>query len=155
MVLYGNLANVEEFERLPEVYIQLKALQKVKAEDIGDEQKRIIIEENKNFFNLFKGTLKHLDVPRLEVHHKAADIHCVFEGEEAIFFGAVGETTPDGDYIAERDVAFLKGKTENMCILHPGDFLVVMPDEVHSPLNATSSYNCEVVKKAVGKIFYK
>ena len=42
---------------------------------------------NKNYFVVFEGPTKHLESPRLEVHHKAIDIHVVFEGEEAIWYG--------------------------------------------------------------------
>lgn len=152
-MIYGKLNDIEQYKNLDEIYRQLLALSKVDPSEIGAEPKRVEVDGDKNYFTLLEAATKHLDPPRLEVHHRAADIHCVYEGIEAIYFGDGEGVEPDGEYIAERDVAFLKGVKENVCYLHPGEFLLVMPEEVHSPLNA--SHGCEKVKKAVGKIFYK
>lgn len=152
MILYGKLNDIEPFSRMPELYAQLKELQKVKPEDIGTDPKKVIVDGDKNYFTLFTGKLK-TGKPRLEVHHKAADVHVVYEGVDAVYLNAIGTVEEDGEYIAERDVAFFKGETEDVVHLYPGDFVVVMPEDLHSPLNA--SHGCETVKKAVGKIFYK
>lgn len=152
-MIYDKLANREWYKGLPEVYAQLEALAKVKAEDVSAESRQVVLEAGKNYFTAFEAPTKTAQPPRLEVHHKAADIHCVFEGEEAIYVGDYEGTTPDGDYIAERDVAFFSGVKDSVIYLKPGEFLVVFPEEIHSPLNA--GHGCPKVKKAVGKIFYK
>ncbi|MCI8663103.1 MAG: DUF386 domain-containing protein [Hungatella sp.] len=152
-MIYGKLEDLQYYKGLKEVYSQLTELSKVKAEDIGPEPKKVAVDGDVNYFTLFEAETKHLVPPRLEVHHRAADIHCVFEGVEAIWYGDYEGTEPDGEYIVERDVAFLKGVKENVCYVGPGEFLIVFPEEIHSPLNA--SHGCEKIKKAVGKIFYK
>lgn len=152
-MIYGKLKEKEQYKELEEIYKQLCELSKVEAKDVTTEMKRVVVDGDKNFFTMGEMETKHLTPPRLEVHHRAADIHCVFEGVEAIYVGDYEGTQPDGGYIAERDVAFLTGIKDSVCYLRPGEFMVVMPEEVHSPLN--SAYGCEKVKKAVGKIFYK
>lgn len=152
-MIYGKLKDIEQYKEMTEVYEQLVELSKVDPKDVTADFKRVEVNGSKNFFTMGEMATKHMDPPRLEVHHKAADIHCVFEGIEAIYVGDYEGTEPDGDYIEERDVAFLKGVKDSVCYVRAGEFMVIMPEEVHSPLN--SAYGCEKVKKAVGKIFYK
>lgn len=151
-MIYGKLTDIEQYKDMEEIYKQLVALSKVKAEDVTADFQRVEVNGDTNFFTMGEMQTKHLDPPKLEVHHKAADIHCVFEGLDVVYFGDYEGTEPDGDYIEERDVAFLTGKKDSVCYIRPGEFAILMPEEVHSPLN--SAYGCEKVKKAVGKIFF-
>ena len=151
-MIFGSLNEIENYKEMPEIYAQLVELKK--AYDTKEEKpvSKVTL-NNKNYFVVFEGPTKHLESPRLEVHHKAIDIHVAPEGEEAIWYGDYANTAPDGDYIVERDVAFYTGSVNNVCYLQPGEFLLVFPEEVHSPMN--SCHGCEKEKKAVGKIFIK
>ena len=89
---------------------------------------------------------------RAEYHARYLDIQIVLRGQEAMTFStrpAAG--TPDIDWLAERDIAFLSaGEQEKTVILNEGDFVVFYPGEVHKPLCAVGEP--AKVRKAVVKI---
>ena len=76
----------------------------------------------------------------------------MLRGQEAMTFStrpAAG--TPDIDWLAERDIAFLSaGEQEQTVILNEDDFVVFYPGEVHKPLCAVGEP--AKVRKAVVKI---
>lgn len=104
------------------------------------------------FYMISEDTTEPLAARRAEYHARYLDIQIVLRGQEAMTFStrpAAG--TPDIDWLAERDIAFLSaGEQEQTVILNEGDFVVFYPGEVHKPL-------CTVgepakVRKAVVKI---
>lgn len=104
------------------------------------------------FYMISEDTTEPLAARRAEYHARYLDIQIVLRGQEAMTFStrpAAG--TPDIDWLAERDIAFLSaGEQEQTFILNEGDFVVFYPGEVHKPLCAVGEP--AKVRKAVVKI---
>ncbi|MGU0171286.1 YhcH/YjgK/YiaL family protein [Escherichia coli] len=79
------------------------------------------------------------------------DIQIVLKGQEGMTFSTQPAGTPDTDWLADKDIAFLpEGVDEKTVILNEGDFVVFYPGEVHKPLCAVGAP--AQVRKAVVKM---
>jgi len=87
---------------------------------------------------------------RAEYHARYLDIQIVLKGQEGMTFSTLPAGTPDTDWLADKDIAFLpKGEQEKTVVLSEGDFVVFWPGEVHKPL-------CKVTEPAkVRKVVVK
>ena len=75
----------------------------------------------------------------------------VLKGQEGMTFSTQPAGTPDTDWLADKDIAFLpEGVDEKTVILNEGDFVVFYPGEVHKPLCAVGAP--AQVRKAVVKM---
>ena len=55
-------------------------------------------------------------------------------------FSTLPHGTPDTDWLADKDIAFLpEGEQEKTVVLSEGDFVVFYPGEVHKPLCAVGA----------------
>ncbi|EOO0229342.1 toxin-antitoxin biofilm protein TabA, partial [Escherichia coli] len=88
---------------------------------------------------------------RAEYHARYLDIQIVLKGQEGMTFSTQPAGTPDTDWLADKDIAFLpEGVDEKTVILNEGDFVVFYPGEVHKPLCAVGAP--AQVRKAVVKM---
>lgn len=69
-----------------------------------------------------------------ECHKKFADIQYMYKGEELFGVNNTKELQPLTDYDDSRDIQFLKGNNaENYFTLRSGDFVILFPQDAHSP----------------------
>ena len=69
---------------------------------------------------------------RAEYHARYLDIQIVLKGQEGMTFSTLPHGTPDTDWLADKDIAFLpEGEQEKNVVLSEGDFVVFWPGEVH------------------------
>lgn len=88
---------------------------------------------------------------RAEYHARYLDIQIVLKGQEGMTFSTLPNGTPDTDWLADKDIAFLPaGKQEKTVVLSEGDFVVFYPGEVHKPLCAVGE--AAPVRKVVVKL---
>ncbi|HXP97391.1 MAG TPA: YhcH/YjgK/YiaL family protein [Telmatospirillum sp.] len=96
-------------------------------------------------------TKAHADT-RPEVHQKYIDVQFIWRGREKI--GVVidnGSNDVAEDSLADRDVLFYRDvENESALELHPGNFAVFFPSDVHRPLCQVDGP--EAVRKVVVKI---
>ncbi|XNM58164.1 YhcH/YjgK/YiaL family protein [Escherichia coli] len=65
---------------------------------------------------------------RAEYHARYLDIRIVLKGQEGMTFSTQPAGTPDTDWLADKDIAFLpEGVDEKTVILNEGDFVVFYP----------------------------
>ena len=69
---------------------------------------------------------------RWEAHIKFMDIQYVVSGYEGFGLGKRDNMENDGEYIAEKDLQFLKGDSW-FAKMEAGDFCVLFPDDAHKP----------------------
>ncbi|MGS4817737.1 YhcH/YjgK/YiaL family protein [Raoultella terrigena] len=109
------------------------------------------IDGNNLFYLISQDTTEALSERRAEYHARYLDIQIVLQGEEGMTFSTRPAGTPDIDWLADKDIAFLAaGEEEKTMILRAGDFVVFYPGEVHKPLCAVGSP--AKVRKAVVKM---
>ena len=87
---------------------------------------------------------------RYEAHRRYADLQCLVEGSETIYWAPVEGLTPDGDYSPAKDIVFFNDAPGSALILHPGLFTLFFPVDAHKP--ACCVHQPERVRKVVVKI---
>lgn len=109
------------------------------------------IDGNNLFYLISEDSTEPLTDRRAEYHARYLDIQIVLKGQEGMTFSALPAGTPDIDWLADKDIAFLAaGGQEKTVILNEGDFVVFYPGEVHKPLCAVGAP--AKVRKAVVKM---
>ena len=89
------------------------------------------IDENL-FYTVSDYETAHQSEKRWEAHIKFMDIQYVVSGYEGFGLGKTGNMEKDGEYIAEKDLQFLKGEGF-FAKVEAGDFCVLFPDDAHKP----------------------
>jgi len=109
------------------------------------------IDGNRLFYLISEDTTEPLAARRAEYHARYLDIQIILKGQEGMTFSTQPAGTPDTDWLADKDIAFLpEGVQEKTVVLSEGDFMVFYPGEVHKPLCAVGSP--AKVRKAVVKM---
>ncbi|MFG6656198.1 YhcH/YjgK/YiaL family protein [Scandinavium sp. M-37] len=109
------------------------------------------IDGNRLFYLISEDTTEPLAARRAEYHARYLDIQIILKGQEGMTFSTQPAGTPDTDWLADKDIAFLpEGVQEKTVVLSEGDFVVFYPGEVHKPLCAVGS--SAKVRKAVVKM---
>ncbi|MFP2239455.1 YhcH/YjgK/YiaL family protein [Pseudescherichia vulneris] len=109
------------------------------------------IDGNRLFYLISEDTTEPLAARRAEYHARYLDIQIILKGQEGMTFSTQPAGTPDTDWLADKDIAFLpEGVQEKTVVLSEGDFVVFYPGEVHKPLCAVGTP--AKVRKAVVKM---
>ncbi|WP_085165452.1 YhcH/YjgK/YiaL family protein [Gilliamella bombi] len=114
---------------------------------------RYDIDGDNMFFMVSDSTSRHIHDVNPEYHEKYIDVQIVLVGQEGMAVSTLPPYTKVLDNkLVENDIAFIETpKEETLLILHPNDFIVFLPNEVHKPLCAIDN-NIETVRKVVVKI---
>ncbi|WP_434637015.1 YhcH/YjgK/YiaL family protein [Klebsiella sp. I138] len=147
-MIVGHIHHLQAW--LPDALRQ--AIEHVKA-NVSEETPlgKYDIDGNNLFYMISEDTTEPLAARRAEYHARYLDIQIVLRGQEAMTFSTQPAGTPDIDWLAEKDIAFLSaGEEEKTIILNAGDFVVFYPGEVHKPLCAVGEP--AKVRKAVVKV---
>ena len=149
-MIYGNLQNGNGAQHVP-VVIQ-RALQHLKETDV-DALEYGVYEPSEEFLvQVIDHTTKPFDETRAEVHREKLDIHYSIAGNETIYV-RVAPTRHEltEDRFDEHDAGFYDTVEDEVAIqMHPGDFVVLYPGEIHRPGCTTSTSTR--IKKIVIKI---
>lgn len=105
------------------------------------------------FVNPVRFTTKPDEDCLYEAHELYADIHYILEGCEKIIVSDRAQVTEVTTYSADRDIGFYRCAEGVVCVLHPGQFLVCFPQDVHRV--AMQVEGPTAVKKLVGKFKVK
>lgn len=94
------------------------------------------------------GKTKEESLQRLECHDQFIDIQLVISGVEEMGWKPRGNcVSPKGEYDADKDVLFYEDAPDMFFTLHPGQFVIFFPDDVHAPMISSGN-----IKKLVMKI---
>ncbi|OCG39864.1 YhcH/YjgK/YiaL family protein [Gilliamella sp. Bif1-4] len=114
---------------------------------------RYDIDGDNMFFMVSDSTSRYIHDTNPEYHEKYIDVQIVLVGQEGMAVSTLPPYTKVLDNkLVENDIAFIETpKEETLLILHPNDFIVFLPNEVHKPLCAIDN-KIETVRKVVVKI---
>jgi biofilm protein TabA len=114
---------------------------------------RYDIDGDNMFFMVSDSTSRYIQDANPEYHEKYIDVQIVLVGQEGMAVSTLPPYTKVLDNkLVENDIAFIETpKEETLLILHPNDFIVFLPNEVHKPLCAIDN-KIETVRKVVVKI---
>ncbi|CBG90037.1 YhcH/YjgK/YiaL family protein [Citrobacter rodentium] len=147
-MIVGNIHHLQSW--LPEELRE--AIEYIKANVTeATEKGKHDIDGNRLFYLISEDTTEPFEQRRAEYHARYLDIQIVLKGQEGMTFSTLPADTPDTDWLADKDIAFLAaGEQEKTVILSEGDFVVFYPGEVHKPLCAVGAP--AQVRKAVVKL---
>ena len=136
-MIVGHIHHLQAW--LPDALRQ--AIEHVKAH-VSEETSpgKYDIDGNNVFYMISEDTTEPLAARRAEYHARYLDIQIVLKGQEGMTFSTLPHGTPDTDWLAGKDIAFLpEGDQEKTVVLSEGDFVVFWPGEVHKPLCAAEA----------------
>ena len=85
-----------------------------------------------------------------EVHRRYADIQLLLSGSEKIGVCPLSRIQESADFDEQNDCALFKGQDGELVALRPGEFVLVLPQDVHLP-NCQGN-NGSYSKKAIFKV---
>ncbi|CAM6271672.1 MULTISPECIES: YhcH/YjgK/YiaL family protein [Citrobacter] len=147
-MIVGNIHHLQSW--LPQELRE--AIEHIKAHVSETTEKgKHDIDGNRLFYLISEDMTEPFEKRRAEYHARYLDIQIVLKGQEGMTFSTLPAGTPETDWLAEKDIAFLpEGEQEKTVILNEGDFVVFYPGEVHKPLCAVGAP--AQVRKAVVKL---
>jgi uncharacterized protein, YhcH/YjgK/YiaL family len=136
-MIAGNIHNVQPW--LPEALRQAIAHVLTQVSDTTPPGK-YDIDGSSDFYLVAEDMTEPFEKRRAEYHARYLDIQILLKGQEGMVFSTQPAGTPDTDWLADKDIAFLpEGVQEKTAILNEGDFVVFYPGEVHKPLCAVGA----------------
>lgn len=131
-MIVGNIHNLQSW--LPQELAQAINYVKQHVTDATPTGKHDI-DGSRLFYLVSDDMTQPFDERRAEYHARYLDIQIVLKGQEGMTFSTLPNGTPDTDWLADKDIAFLPaGEQEKTVVLSEGDFVVFYPGEVHKPL---------------------
>lgn len=87
------------------------------------------------FVNIVDTVTEPAENRKAEAHKRYADIQFVASGKESIGVAIdTGNNTPSVEYNEEKDIVFYKDVEKEVLLdLHPGDFGIFFPEDIHRP----------------------
>lgn len=149
-MIYGNLKNGNGVAHVPPVIDA--ALQYLKETDIEALEFGVYQPSDLFEVQVIDLTTKPFEETRPEIHREKLDIQYSIAGHETIYV-RVAPTSHKivDDQFDERDIGFYDTVEDEVPIeMHPGDFLIFFPGEIHRPACVSSAPTR--IKKIVIKI---
>lgn len=133
-MIYSTLAESARIESLHPQF--KKAFDYIKSHDLlNAELGRIELDGDNLFINNVNPKLITAEEQVLEVHRDYLDIHVPLDVVEIIGIKPLADceslTQP---YDQEKECALYNDKPTNFIRVHPGEFLIVYPEDAHAPL---------------------
>ena len=133
-MIVSNLQNSRRIEALHPLFKTL--FEYVKTNDLlHAELGRIEIQGDDLFINNVNPECVPSDKQVLEVHHDYIDVHILLEGVETIGWKAIEDVAHEvKPYEEEGDCALYSDVPSTFVTLHPGQFMIVYPEDPHAPV---------------------
>ena len=133
-MILGNVCNLGSLDYLGPKMTEI--LEYLRDTDFTKLDEGKIELDGKNLFvNIIDTTTEPAEARKAEAHKNYIDIQFVASGKESI--GVAIDTknnTPSVPYSAEKDIVFYKDvENEILLDLHPGDFGIFFPEDIHRP----------------------
>ncbi len=128
-MIYGNIHDEKACTLLPPML--QRVLDYARTHDLGVlPEGRQEIEGDDLYVNIAHYTTGTRAEKIWEAHRIYADVHVLAAGTERIDVSAI-ERMEMGDYDSARDFIPAAGEVDASVVMHPGDFLVCLPSDVH------------------------
>lgn len=133
-MIVSNLKNVQRIEKLHPLFKVL--FDYVKTHDLlHSDLGRIEISGDNLFINNVNPDCVESDKQILEVHREYIDVHILLYGVETIGWKALEDATQEiKSYEKEGDCALYSDVPTTFVTLHPGQFVIVYPEDAHAPI---------------------
>ena len=143
------VSNLQHSDRIESLHPLFKTVfDYVKSHDLLNAPLgRIELQGDDLFINNVNPECVPADRQVLEVHHKYIDIHILLEGEETIGWKAIDDCANlTKAYDEAADCALYAEPASVYATLHPGQFMVVWPEDPHAPVIGSGKIRKLIVK---------
>lgn len=146
-MIYSSLSQSERIESLHPKFKQV--FDYIKSNDLLHlELGRIELDGDNLFINNVNPSLVTAGEQVLEAHKAYLDIHIPLDRNEIIGIISTEKCSKiKSGYNETNDYELYDDKPENFVTIHPGEFLIVYPEDAHAPLIGEGK-----IRKAVAKI---
>ncbi len=128
-MIIDSIKNIENYKGLEKIYDVLKFIEKTDFSKMDIGKYHI---DGDNLFYMVQEYDTKPDEGIGEIHYKYIDIQIIVKGEELIGYAPISCEKELVEENIEKDYAFYKCKTTKH-LLKDGDFMVLYPDDIHSP----------------------
>lgn len=110
---------------------------------------RVDIDGDALFVNIDDSVMQPAHERPLEAHRRYIDVQIPLTCDETFGWSPLAAlpAQPDVPYSDERDIAFYHAMAQAYCLVKPGQFYVLFPDDAHAPLVGEGP-----IRKVIGKI---
>ena len=124
------------------------AFEFLRRQDLADlELGRYDIDGDNVYALIQRNPTRRREDSSLEAHRKYIDIQMVLSGVESIGWKNRPTCTQRGqDYDAETDAEKFTDEPDAWATVHPGAFVIFLPDDTHAPMVGTGEIHKVVVK---------
>ena len=145
-MIYSSLSQSERIESLHPKFKQVFDF--IKSNDLLNmELGRIELDGDNLFINNVNPSLVTAEEQALEAHKVYLDIHIPLDKNEIIGITSTEKCSKvKSAYDEASDCEFFEDKPENFVTVHPGEFLIVYPEDSHAPLIGEGKLRKAVVK---------
>lgn len=145
-MILSNLKNSERIESLHPRFAQLFSY--VKTHDLlNTPLGRIELDGDNLFINNVEAAAKAEADQPLELHRTYIDVHILLVGNERIGWKAIGQLEDCSDYDQAGDCMLSKDRATASVDIHPGEFVIVYPEDAHAPLIGEG-----MIRKLIAKV---
>ena len=135
-MILGNVKDVTQMDALKLINKDFgDAIQFMMSGDFSNLELGRIEIENTNIFGIFQKYVTHpLEGGIWEAHRKYLDIQFLIEGKENIAVAPIDKMQVTSEYSRQSDVVLGNiNSTVSLFEMHPGDFMILFPEEAHMP----------------------
>lgn len=132
------LAHLNDSDRYASLHPLFKQLfDYVKAHDFTHvPAERIVLDGDRLFINVADVTLKSPEEQVLEVHRRYIDVHFPLSREEIMGWSSLSVLATESmqPFNEEDDFAVYAERAQSYLTIHPGEFVIVWPEDAHAPI---------------------
>ena len=145
-MILSTLSNSKEIESLHPLF--KVAFDYIKSHDLLNmELGRIELDGDNLFINNSEVNAVKQEDQIVEIHRDYIDIHVLLSGKERFgWLPAEKLKTVQIPFKEDTDFSFFTDKTSSYIDMEPGDFIIVYPEDGHSPIIGTGKIRKLVVK---------
>ena len=145
-MILASLADSARYEQLHPLF--KTAFDFIKSNHLLErEPGRIDLDGNRLFINNVKTNLIKREKQALEIHKKYIDIHIPLDKTEIIGWKSLSDLNqPREEFDTENDFALFDEPATNYIEVHPGEFLIVFPEDAHAPVIGEGALRKLIVK---------
>ena len=145
------LIKIEDSKRIEPLHPLLKTLfDYVKSHDFSQVPAGRIELDGKNLFiNVDEPELRTKEEQKLEVHRRYMDVHFPLTCTEVIGWKAISDINISSEqpFDTEKDFAFYNEPASTYAEVHPGECMILYPEDAHAPIIGKGN-----MRKLVAKI---
>lgn len=131
-MIFDSIENASRYKALgPRIATALSFISEIDPSDFSPHKEEV---QRHDLFVSFQDTTTEPAEGRCyEAHREYIDVQFVVSGEEIIRVANISRLTETDPYDPDRDIAFYEQTPGNDVHLHPGDFLILFPEDAHLP----------------------